>query len=43
MGARKYSITTFSLSTENANTPYEIQQKGKERVFGEQKPIQHNY
>ncbi|HAY3536193.1 DUF6850 family outer membrane beta-barrel protein [Elizabethkingia anophelis] len=29
MGARKYSITTFSLSTENANTPYELQQKGK--------------
>ena len=29
LGARKYSITTFSLFTQNSDTPNEIQQKGK--------------
>lgn len=28
-GARKYSITTFNVLTENSNTPQQIQQKGK--------------
>ncbi|MCT2561935.1 DUF6850 family outer membrane beta-barrel protein [Chryseobacterium herbae] len=29
LGARKYSVTTFRLLTENTDTPNEIQQKGK--------------
>ena len=33
MGARKYSITTFRLVAETADTPYELQQKGKGKNY----------
>ncbi len=39
LGARKYSITTFSLFSKNNDTPNGIQQKEKEVICGVRRPV----